>query len=453
MLRALWFFVQLVAIVIAAVWILEQPGSFSVQFQDYTITATFGVGLLLFAALIVLALLAFRIVNGIVSIPSFIAQKQREKHRQKGYRAMTRGFSAVAAGNAKEATSFAKQVRRYLPREGGLALLLEAQAARLRGEEAEARRIFRELLKDKDAAFFGIRGLLKSAMDDGDTARALMYAEQAMQVHPKQPWILKTVYQLNLQNRKWDDALAIAGKAVKYDAISKDKARSDHIAILLHQAREDELHGLALEAAKKVRAAYKKDKCFIPSVLAVLKIYQSQDSKRKMKSVLTQAWKEQPHPDLLPYWEALAPENTPRKPMRKLRYYEKILALKPDSVQGQMAAARAATDAKLWGEAKAYLTAAERIEPQAEIYRLRAEIEQLTTNNEEVVRSLLLKASEAPAGKVWYCTLTGHIYERWSAIAEPHGAFNTIQWGYPQRTGNVVSLFDGQEALLIEPAA
>lgn len=453
MLRALWFLVQLFVIVVAAVWLLEQPGSLIIEFLDYKVTATFGVGLLVLAALILLALFLYKILNGIVSIPRALTRYQNESKRQKGYRALTRGFAAVAAGNAKEATKFAKETRKFLPKEQGLPLLLEAQAARLRGEEGKAKEIFRELLKDRDAAFFGIRGLLKSAIDEGNKGKALDYARQALALNPKQPWIIKTVYDLELQNRRWDEALATAKKALKYGAIDKDRATQDHIAILLHRAREDELAGLQVDAVKKLQQAYKLDKCFIPTFFALGKIYLEQDKKRKVKSMLEKIWKQNPHPDLVEFWRDLAPENTAKNPMKQLHFFEKVLALKPDSAEGQIAIARVAMEASLWGEAKAYLTAAEKIQPMAEIYRMRAEIEQETTKNEEVVRNWLLKASEAPAGKVWHCRLTGHIYDRWSAIAEPHGSFNTIAWGYPERNINTLVLADMGDPLLLEPAA
>ena len=41
------------------------------------------------------------------------------------------------------------------------------------------------------------------------------------------------------------------------------------------------------------------------------------------------------------------------------------------------------------------------------------------------------KAADAPASKVWTCKVSGRIYERWLAIAEPHGSFNSIVWDYP----------------------
>lgn len=453
MLRALWFLVQLFVIVVAAVWLLEQPGSLIIEFLDYKVTASFGIGLLVLAALILIAITVYKVLNGIVSIPKVLSRYKNESARQRGYRAMTRGFVAVAAGNAKDATKFSKETRRFLPNEQGLPLLLEAQAARLRGEEGKAKEIFRELLKDRDAAFFGIRGLLKSAIDEGNKIKALDYARQALALNPKQPWIIKTVYDLELQNRRWDNALETAKKGIRFKAISKERAVSDHIAILLHRAREDELAGLQIEAVKKLQQAYKMDKCFVPTFLALGKIYMEQEKNRKVKSMLEKIWKKNPHPDLVNFWRQLAPENTAKNPMKQLRFFEKVLALKPDSVEGQMAIARIAMEASLWGEAKAYLTAAEKIQPLAEIYRMRAEIEQQTTKNEDVVRTWLLQASEAPAGKVWHCRLTGHIYDRWSAIAEPHGSFNTIEWGYPERKINTLALSDMGEPLLLEPAA
>jgi HemY protein len=452
MVRAVWFFIQLVAIIAVSVWIIERPGQIVVRFSDYTVTAQLGAGLLVLAVLVLTSLLVYRVLRSIVDFPIFLKRRSDEATRKKGFQALTRGFVAIAAGNAKDANNYARQTKRLLTGETGLPLLLEAQAARLRGDEGKARLIFTELLKDKDAAFFGVRGLLKSALDAQDYETALDHARRALALNPKQPWILRMVYELELHTRRWKAAQATAKKIVRYKAMDPAQVKSNEIAILLHRARQSELNGEKNDALNYIRKAYKLDKFFIPTVLAELKHVMEQGKTRKAKSILQKAWKHSPHPDLLPYWEELAPQNTKRDPMKKLKYYEKILALKPESVEGQLAVARAAIDQSLWGEAKAYLAAAEKIYPVADIYRLRAEIEKRTTKNEEVVHNYLEKASEAPAGKVWYCKKTGHIYDRWSAVAEPHGTFNTIEWGYPQ-IGVPMAAIQQMDMLMFEASA
>ena len=136
MLRALWFFFQLAIVVAAAIWISTQKGAVDIAWKDYAVSLHLGIFLLFLTLFTLVAVAFFRIVGTVLSMPASMSRRRRERNRQKGFQALTRGFVAIAAGDAKKATGFAKDVRHLMPDETGLPLLLEAQAARLRGEES-----------------------------------------------------------------------------------------------------------------------------------------------------------------------------------------------------------------------------------------------------------------------------------------------------------------------------
>lgn len=431
MFRAIWFLIQVGLVIAAAVWISQRPGFVVVEWMNYRLSAQIGIFLLMIAVVVIAALVISKIVNGIASIPRHLVERHEENARRRGYRAMTRGFVAVAAGDAKHATKYARQTRGLLPDDQGLPILLEAQAARLRGEEGAARRSFEELLKDKDASFFGLRGLLTSSLDAGDYAQALDYALKALDTHPKQGWILKTVYDLQLKNRFWDDAFKTLMKIEKHHAMPIEQVRKDEIALLILQAQKAESAGENSNMMRKLERAHRIDTTFVPSTVYLAGRYIAKGKNRKAATIIEKAWKHNPHPDLLTLWDRLAPANKPSDTMRRLRWYEKLVSIKPDSAEGQMAAARAAMEDGLWGEAKAYLTIAEQIEPSAKLYKLRAQVEEQTSHDPKKIQEWLEKAADAPASKVWTCRDTGAVYEQWSPVAEPQGSFNTIVWGYP----------------------
>ncbi len=440
----------------AALWIMAQPGTIDVQWREYSIEARLGVALLALAVLLIALVFLARIAGAILSLPQGFSRYRKESRRKKGYRALTRGFVAIAAGDTGKAAAQAKLVRELLPDEGGLPLLLEAQAARLKGDEASARRIFEKLIEDKDAAFFGIRGLLKAAMEERHYERALDYAYQAVSHHPKQGWILKTVYDLELKTAKFEEASRTLQKLKKLNVVTADQARSDETVLLIMMAQQDDSRGEAAGALKKLERAVKLRPGFVPAAVRLAGKYRVRDKKGKAADVIELAWKENPHPDLLALWDALAPENTPSDTMRRLRWYEKLVAIKPDSVQGQVAAAAAAIEGGMWGQARAYLAQAENLVPKhsgysAQLYRLRAKLEEKTTNDEKTIRRWLEKASESGPEPVWYCALTGNIYQSWHAFAPPHGSFNTIVWGDPaHKPLSLSETKSGLDPLMIE---
>ncbi len=453
MLRALWFFAQLAVVVCAAIWISTQQGAVDIAWNDYAVSLHLGIFLLFLTLFTIIALAFFRLFGAILSLPTGMAKRRRERNRRKGFQALTRGFVAIAAGDAKRATAYAKDVRHLLPDETGLPLLLEAQAARLRGEEGTARLSFEKLLSDKDAAFFGVRGLLKSSLDQGDIQQALTYARTALEQNPKQPWILKSVYDLELANRRWDDAARTLDKLRRHKVIDPAQARSDEIALLMIQAEGDHLSRNLGAWESKVERAVKLDPTFVPTVTRLGEHYLVKGKTGKVVSLVERAWKVNPHPDLALLWDRVAPQPKASDPLRRLRWFEKLVAIKPDSADGQMAAATVAMESGLNGEAKAYLTTAELLRPSAQVYRLRADLEEKTSHSAAVMREWLDKASQAQPDPVWYCTATGHIYERWSPVAEPHGAFNTIVWGQPMAhayASHKPLLDDWKDPLLIE---
>lgn len=453
MIRALWLLIRLGLIVGIAIWIAERPGTVAIDWMSYSLSTPFGIFLLGLCVVILTALLVHRLVLALVSVPERVLRFREDRLRKKGFRALTKGFVAIAAGDAQQATQCANQARALIPDINGLVMLLEAQAARLRGEEGTARRTFQDLLQDKDAAFFGIRGLLNSTLEANDTPKALEYARQALGMYPKQAWLLRTVYALEIREHRWSDALDTLKKGLKSGAMDADRARSDEVAILLQQAEEDLHQGQDDKAYAKTKKAWKRDPLFVPAVTRLAAHYIKRGKNRKAASIVETVWKHIPHPDLVKIWDALAPENKPSDAAKRLRWYEKLLSLRPDSAEGQISAARAAMNDQLWGEARAYLTIAERIEPSADLYRLWAEVEENSARNPASIRAWLEKAADAPHGKAWTCSETGRLYEEWSPIAQPHGSFNTIVWDYPMNRMKSAASLIAPGDLLLDPAA
>lgn len=456
MIQTLWFFIKIAFIVGVAVWVAMQPGSVEVAFMGYKVTLDAGLFFILILGLFLSVLLILRVLRAIFSVPTAISKYYQEDKRRKGFRALTRGLVAVAAGDVKKASHFSKQTKALLPYQNGLPVLLEAQAAQLRGEEGLAQNRFEHLMEDKDAAFLGIRGLLKSSIKEGHLDRALEFAKKAQKIHPKQGWVLQTVYDLEIKNGLWNDAIETGKIALKHNAMSHKKIIGDRVAIHLMRADHEFANENIKAGVRELEQAYKLKPEFVPTVTRLAGYYISNKKKRKAATMIERAWKKNPHPDLVSLWNDLAPEKTEKNSPKVLKWYEDLVAFKPDSAEGQMAAANAAMDLGYWGEAKAYLMVAEKIYPSARLFRLQAVVEQNSTHNEESINKLIEKASEALPDKTWICCETGLIYDEWVAIAMPHEAFNTVVWDYPGarivQQNKLMANMD-ETMLLIDPAA
>lgn len=432
MIRALIFMIKVGLLVAAAVWLAQRPGKVSIEWMDYTFHVHVGLFIGLLVLTILLAIFIYAIFKAIADFPKSLKRYNHYTKRDKGYRALTLGLSAVAAGDAKTASYQAHRAVELLPDDTGLPYLLKAQAARLQGREEEARGVFLEMLENKDAAFLGVRGLLQAAVDHKDFDKALELARRALLLHPKQKWILRVAYDLEVRARDWESAAKTLYRAQKAGALDAERGNSDRVAILLAQGDE------ALEVEKfddafaKFKKAYSYDAYFPPAVTRLAGEYLRRGNRRRAVAIVEKSWKKEPNPDLAQTWELLVPKKK-KSAAERLKWFERLMNLRPDSVEGRLALARVAMEEGFWGEARQYLTTAEQntAEVDARLYKLFAELEDRSTHNEEASRRWLERAAESPSPRAWVCRVTGRVYSRWSPVALPHGAFNSMTWMRP----------------------
>ena len=158
MARALWFLFVLGLLVIAAVWLADNPGSVTVYWRDYRADTSVALLLVAVALIAVAAAAAYRLWRFIRRAPASLSRAGRERRRRRGYLALTQGLVAVAAGDAEEARHQVKRADGLLD-DPPLTLLLSAQAAQLAGDEGAGGNYFAAMLERPETEFLGLRGL------------------------------------------------------------------------------------------------------------------------------------------------------------------------------------------------------------------------------------------------------------------------------------------------------
>lgn len=429
MLRALWYLIKIMVLVGLAVAVYVQPGNVTIDWNDYHILVPLGV--LGFAALMVLVIVSVisEWVTRISLWPENLARARDMRRRAKGYRALMQSLSAAAIGDRKTAYYLAHRAQKFLPEdESGLPLLLQAQSMSKESADPHSNDPYRLLLKNADTALLGLQGLTQNAILAGDFEQALILARQALAAHPKNYILLRAVYDLEVRNRLWNDALVTLHKAVRRKVIDEATATRDRIAIYL--VLGDMAHAAARpsEAQEFFYKAYKLDHGFAPSVVRLVTTLQAQGSRRKALSILEKAWKADDHPSYIALWRALMPPAKSGKAANAFVWFQSVVKLHPNSQVGYIALAQAAIDDELWGDARQALVDAEKHGQSAAIYKLWITIEEKTTNRPDVIRQWLDRAYNAPKGGAWVCPKTGRSFDDWQAIIEPEGVFNTLAW-------------------------
>ena len=96
--RVVLFLLASFAIVLVAWFLAGIPGHFVASVGAYTVETSAPVAILFFAILVALILVAFRLLQGFLSIPRVGARWQRHRRLSTGESAVTRALVALAAG-------------------------------------------------------------------------------------------------------------------------------------------------------------------------------------------------------------------------------------------------------------------------------------------------------------------------------------------------------------------
>lgn len=430
MLKILVFAAFAAASIAAAMWVADRPGAIMIEWLDYTIKMDIGIFLLcLFAAALVLFLVS-RLFWSFVDLPAAWQRYRRLRRRQKGLRALTLGFSATAAGDAKHARYHAFRARRMMDEGEGLNLLLQAQAARLRGDTGEARRLYQNLLADGDTRFLGLRGLLVDAVERQDTGEARALAMEALKLAPKQVWILRLAFDLTARMEDWPGALSLLERwqnlSDKKDAphFARDRA-----ALLVAMGDDFYARGHTGRANRHYKKAFVAAPDFTPAGLSYARFLVRQDKKRAARKAIETAWQAAPHPGYVAFWKALERPEDQKETRARLQWFEKLVALRPGHPESHAAAAAASLDLGQWESARNYIEQLEREEDSVRLYRLRAHLADGMGQDMEARRHMQA-ASVAPPDKTWVCRETGAArHEGWAPVFEER--FNTLEWCRP----------------------
>jgi HemY protein len=427
MLRMIWFVIKLAALLGLGFWLLMQPGRSQISFMGYDIEAQTGLVVFCFILLLLSFAWLYRGWAAIKNAPRVFSRHLDDRAQNQALAAVSQGLSAIAAGDADMAAKQAERAKKLMKHDYGLVSLLMGMTARLNGDATAADSAFRALLNTKETAFIGVRGLLQLALDRKQYDQGLVLARQAHRMHPKQTWILKTLYDLELRARHWVEAQDLLSKLLKFKSFDGQHAASDKAAMLLARAIDAAGRGLSDQAYFLTREAYETAPSFLPSALAYTPFLIRRDAHREARRLIEKCWKINPHPDLKEAWIRLMPDADASK---HYQWLSKLARVNPDHEDTHLMLADAALMQGLTGQARVHLDAAQGSRKSQKSVRLMAQLEEKLGNHHaaDVCRDAVFSA--AP-DRAWVCRETGRIYAAWMPFAPPHNSFNTIIWHDP----------------------
>jgi HemY protein len=428
MIRTIFFVVLAALVVLGAVWLAEHPGNVTMAWGDVRgdidMAVVFG-GLLLFAVIVALL---YRLWWSARRVPKAISNSRQRGKQERGYKALTQGMVAVAAGDANEARRQAKKADLLL-RTPPLTMLLSAQAAQLNGDEVAAKRYFDAMLTQPETAFLGLRGLLMQAERDGETSAALVYADRAKTLQPKTPWVLTKLFGLQVRQGQWQAALKTLDLAIKTGAIKTTDGQGLRAAILLGCSLEAETAGNKAGALSFAEKAHKQQPDHLPSIVRRVSLMNDAGKTRGMLKLIKEAWAHAPHPKLAEFYVG---GDAASDALTRVKKFEELRDANPDHPESRIALVRALIDAKIWGAARTHLKALDLDDPPSCVCRLMAELEEGENQDVNAVRHWLVRAANAAPDPAWICSDCGAASARWTPLCHRCEALGTLDWRIPE---------------------
>ncbi len=424
MLRLITLLAAAFALATGLAWLAERPGNLVLTWQGYEVETS------LFRAAVILTLLlgacifVWNLSRQLWQWPAIIGNVFNRRRHKRGLEALSTGLIALGAGDKQLAMRYAVQARRTLPNEP-LTHLLRAQAARLTGDKATARRIFEAMLSAPDTEQLGLRGLFLEAEGEGEREAARQFAERALRVNPKLGWAVDSLFALQCKAHDWAGALDTLAVARKHGHIDRATAERRRAVLLAGQAQavEDSDPERALRLALEAHGLAED---LVPAAAIAGRLLASKGNTPRVAKLIQQTWRRSPHPELVIAYAFARIGDSPRDRLQRI----KQLAMQaPMSIESPIALAMAAIEAKDWQEARAAL------EPLAEgrltqrVCTLMARIEGEEHGDKGRVREWLARAVNAPRDPAW--TADNITSDTWAPVSPVTGALDAFQWRVP----------------------
>src|SRR5256885_3217723 len=100
-LRTIGWFAIAIAAMFAAVWLADRPGTVTAEWHGWRLDSSVGALLVAVVVLIMLCIGGWLLYRWIVGAPFALLEGWGESRKKRGYRQLTQGLAAVAAGRRR----------------------------------------------------------------------------------------------------------------------------------------------------------------------------------------------------------------------------------------------------------------------------------------------------------------------------------------------------------------
>ena len=420
MIKIVWNAVLLAIIALSAAWLSNNPGSvqmdwlgWRVQTSVAVVIGVFVIGYAVFYVFLAKPLLLLKNKFLYWARADLRAEKMakakvgREIDR---YTLLGKGLTALAAGDVETAKKLQKDIAKKFADDEVKTFVFSAQLAEAQNNTAQAMELYGKLADAPETRLLGMRGKIRLFRLNGAPEKALKACEELLNEKNPMPWTLTEAFELQVQEKQWEKAIATLEKANKLDLFDKKTFKHLKASVLLEQAVG------TTDAAEKERlifAAEETDDSLIQAVLTAAAINAEKGEIRKARNQLRKLWKTAPCWAVYEAYQALTPEKTALEAVTDL---QDLLDENKDAEINALVMADASLKARLWGQAKGLLDKYLAIKPNSKRALLLMSEVAAANRDEKAAVEYGEKAAVAETEPMYCCSVCKTVFNEWHTV-------------------------------------
>lgn len=421
MIRLVGWFVAVLVIAAGAVWLADHPGAVTIEFQAFEIDTSFAALALVFALIATLVGAGVWLTGWIRRDMPVFGSNQVIKRQSRGFKLLNQSLVALSSGDHMRARTLVEQAEVLLPPQP-MVHLIAAEAATRAGDHPAASKRYAALEDTDDARLLGLRGLLVEARRTGQDSEALRLARVAFDENRKSPWVLKTLFALEVAAGNWRDAEAALDKVAREKLMEPDEVARHRGALVYAEATELKLSGEKVGARKMLKKAISVRPDFMPAVVSLARLELSDGNNAKASKVITDAWAKGPHPSLAAAFKELDTAESAQDWLKRVRSLTKTSAEHPES---KLVLVDAMMDAGQYEAVKPLLDDLLKQAPSRAAWQYRLALAHVLKEDPDPIETALKHAVDDAR---WRCGTCGHEPKGWSPLCPSCGSFNSLHW-------------------------
>lgn len=365
------------------------------QFDPLKLSWQLVIGLV--TAAIVTLIATWSVLGWLWRLPRRVKSGVGLRRRNQALDAMEDALIAGAEGDTSKARKKAEKARALIGSED-LGRMVSAQAAEACGDSEEAIAQYQAMLGSERTLATGQRGLAQQLLTAGNLPGAIEHASRAYGENKNARWAFDILFQAQVADHQWADALETLETGEKRKHIDKDMSRRRRAVLLTAEA--DRLHDAGQsDAAMDMAVTAAQDMPeFSPAAALAAKLLGQKGGTKKAGQLIEKAWAKAPHPALSLAYRDIHAEASPKVRAKHLRNLTKTNPSHRESILLDVEELLSLGDGVTAWSTLSPLLSDET--PSARLCSLAAKAEAML-NNAQDARIWMERAATAPAEPDW----------------------------------------------------